>query len=325
VLGVPTVELDRAEGAVVLRDGSRVPADAVILATGATPRDLTLPRAAAGVHVLRTVDDAEVLRSELQPGARLVVVGAGFVGTEVATTAAGLGVDVTVVEAGPVPLVRQLGPEVGTAIAARFAVAGIALRRGHAPVRLLGTERVEGLELEDGTSIPADVVLLSIGAQPRTGWLEGSGLCLDDGVRCDATGATGLPGVVAVGDCACWSEPAADGAARRHEHWTSAIEQAGVAASRLLGATPTRRPSPPYVWSDLLGVRIRVAGTLAGAELHVADGLDLRSPDPWTEPSPSGAAIAVRDGTIIGALAVAPPALRAPAAPDRLAVQPLVG
>lgn len=307
VLGVAAVGLDRGEGAVLLADGERLPADGVVLATGAAPRDLPLPGPRRGVHVLRTVDDAEGLRAQLQPGARLVVVGGGFVGTEVATTAANVGVDVTVVEAGPVPLVRQLGPEVAAAIAARYACAGITLRCGHTPVRLLGHDRVEGLGFDDATVLPADIVLISVGATPRTGWLADSGLRLEDGVRCDATGATGLPGVVAVGDCAHWAGPQDGVAGHRHEHWTSAVEQAGIAAARLLGATPARRTSPPYVWSHMLGVRIQVGGSLAGAELHVVEGADPRLAETWCAPAPRGAAVAVREGTVVGALAVDAP------------------
>lgn len=305
--GVAVTGLDRT-GAVLLADGTRLAAEAVVLATGAVARDLPLPGPRAGVHLLRTVDDAEALRAELRPGARLVVVGGGFVGTEVASTASGLGVDVTVVEAAPVPLARQLGAAVAAALSTRYAVAGIALRCGHAPVRLIGRDRVRGVELDDGTVLPADVVLVAVGARPRTERLDGAGLRLDDGVRCDAAGRTGVPGVFAVGDCARWSGP--DGAPR-HEHWTSAVEQAGVAARTLLGAPAAGPARPPYVWSDLLGVRLQVAGSLAGSlgppELHVVDGADLGRADTWLGGAPQGCALAVRDGTVVGVLAVDAP------------------
>jgi NADPH-dependent 2,4-dienoyl-CoA reductase/sulfur reductase-like enzyme len=167
-----------------------------------------------------------------------------------------------------------------------------------------GTDQADGVELDDGTVLPADVVLVAVGARPRTGWLAGSGLRLDDGVACDATGATGLPGVVAVGDCARWSEPGDGTAGRRHEHWTSAVEQAGIAARRLLGGTPAGVPSPPYVWSDLLGVRVQVAGSLVEARLHVVDGQDPRLPQTWEAAAPSGCLVAVRAGVVAGVLAV---------------------
>jgi NADPH-dependent 2,4-dienoyl-CoA reductase/sulfur reductase-like enzyme len=270
VLGATAVGLDTTDRSVRLADGRSVRADGVVLATGAAARTLPGSDGLAGVHVLRTVDDAIALRDDLARGGRLVVIGGGFIGAEVASTAYGLGLDVTVVEAAPTPLAGPLGAEMGGVVSSLHLDHGVRLLCG-VGVRGLtggpGGRRVEAVLLEDGRVLPADVVVVGVGARPCVEWLEGSGIMLENGVRCDADGSTNLPGVVAVGDCAAWYDPSA-GAHRRVEHWTGARERPAAAVAALLsGGTATPEPSrPPYFWSDQYGVRIQFAGYAAGAD-----------------------------------------------------------
>jgi 3-phenylpropionate/trans-cinnamate dioxygenase ferredoxin reductase component len=270
-LGVAAVGLDPGSRAVRLADGSQVVADGVVLATGARARRLPGTGSLAGVHVLRTLDDAVALGAELRPGAHLVVIGAGFIGAEVASTARTLGVEVTVVEGLPVPLAGPLGPEMGTVCAGLHADHGTRLITGTGVARLVGTGRVEAVELADGRRLPADVVLVGIGAQPDVEWLEGSGLELAGGVVTDQFGATAIPEVVAAGDCAvAWSP--ATGTYRRVEHWTHALEVPAAAVATLLGAAPPPPPLP-YFWSDQYGARIQFAGHRhADDEVRIVEG-----------------------------------------------------
>jgi NADPH-dependent 2,4-dienoyl-CoA reductase/sulfur reductase-like enzyme len=188
------------------------------------------------------------------------VIGAGFIGAEVASTARRLGLEVTVVETQPVPLAGPLGPEMGAVCAELHADHGTRLLTGTGVAGLAGTHRVEGVELADGTRLPADLVLVGIGAIPNIEWLADSGVALGNGILTDAGGATNIPGVVAVGDCAAtWSA-----AAERHvriEHWTNALEQPATAVATLLGATRPASTPVPYFWSDQYGARIQFAGS----------------------------------------------------------------
>ncbi|GLZ32330.1 pyridine nucleotide-disulfide oxidoreductase [Lentzea sp. NBRC 105346] len=241
-------------GEIELENGGVVAADGVVIATGAVPR--TIP----DTLTLRTVDDAHKLRDKLTPGARVVVIGAGFIGAEVASSCRQLGLDVTVVEALPAPLSRVLGDEMGTACGGLHGDHGTKLLCG------VGVAEVNHVvKLNDGRSLEADVVIAGIGTQPATGWLAGSPVEVDNGVVCDAGGVTGIPQVVAVGDVARY-----DGV--RAEHWTSATEQAGVAIKNLLaGNTVATHRATGYVWSDQYGVRIQFAGRASG-DVRVADG-----------------------------------------------------
>jgi 3-phenylpropionate/trans-cinnamate dioxygenase ferredoxin reductase component len=270
-LGVAAVGLDPGDRAVRLADGTAVRADGVVLATGARARRLPGTGSLAGVHVLRTVDDAVALRADLRPGAHLVVIGAGFIGAEVASTARTLGLEVTVVEALPVPLAGPLGPELGTVCAGLHADHGTRLITGTGVARLVGTGRVEAVELADGRRLPADVVLVGIGAQPNVEWLAGSGLELAGGVVTDQHGGTSIPEVVAAGDCAvAWSP--ATGSHRRVEHWTHALQVPAAAVATLLGAAPPAPPLP-YFWSDQYGSRIQFAGHRhADDEVRIVEG-----------------------------------------------------
>lgn len=269
LLGVRAVELqvDGAERVLLLDDGREVRADGVIVATGAVARNLPGTDGLAGVHTLRTLDDARALRDELALGGRLVVIGGGFIGAEVASTAYALGLDVTVIEAAPTPLAGPLGETMGGIVSALHEAHGVRLLCGVGVKGLSGEARVEAVLLEDGRTVPADMVVVGVGARPCVEWLEGSGVELDNGVKCGADGRTSLAGVVAVGDCANWYDPQA-GSHRRVEHWTGARERPEAAVAALLswGAVEAGAPRPPYFWSDQYGVKIQFAGHAAGAD-----------------------------------------------------------
>src|SRR3954469_17964216 len=221
-LGTTAVGLDHLSRAVLLDDGSEIRADGVVLATGARARRLPGSEGLDGVHVLRSLDDAIALREDLAAAAHLVVIGAGFIGAEVASTARTLGLEVTVIETQPVPLAGPLGADMGAVCAELHADHGPRLLTGTGVAGLVGTARVEAVELTDGRRLPADVVVVGIGAIPNIEWLSHSGVALGNGVLTDARGATNIPGVVAAGDCAAaWSATA-----ERHvriEHWTNAF------------------------------------------------------------------------------------------------------
>ena len=259
-LGTTAVGLDHLSRSVQLSDGSEVRADGVVLATGAHARRLPGSEGLAGVHVLRSLDDAVSLREDLAAAGRLVVIGAGFIGAEVASTARELGLEVTVVETQPVPLAGPLGADMGAVCGELHADHGTRLLTGTGVAGLVGTGRVEAVELTDGTHLPADVVVVGIGAIPNIEWLAHSGVALGNGVLTDARGATNIPGVVAVGDCAAaWSA-----SAERHvriEHWTNALEQPATAVATLLGSEGAAPTSVPYFWSDQYGARIQFAGS----------------------------------------------------------------
>ncbi|MCQ4079583.1 FAD-dependent oxidoreductase [Streptomyces sp. RB6PN25] len=297
LLGASAVGLDRRERAVQLRDGRTIPADGVVIATGAAARRLPGSNGMAGMHVLRTLDDARALRADLARGGRLTVIGGGFIGAEVASTAYALGLDVTVVEAAPVPLAGALGTPMAGVVASLHADHGVRLLCGTGVRAIRGGSRVGAVVLDDGRSIPADTVVVGVGARPCTEWLEGSGVALHAGVTCDADGSTSLPGVVAVGDCASWYDPAV-GMHVRAEHWTGARERPQTAVAALLcGGTAAPRPArPPYFWSDQYGVRIQFAGHAAGA-----DSVTVEEGDPADR---SFLAVYRRAGTAVAVLAM---------------------
>lgn len=270
-LGVAAAKLDSRSGAIELADGTRIDADGVVIATGSRARRWPGCEDMAGVHVIRTIADAMALRAELVPGAQLVVIGAGFIGAEVASTARKLGLDVTVVEAAPTPLQTQLGGWLGGVVAGAHAANGTKLICGVGVAGLVGEKRalrasgsvghVTGVDLADGRHLPADVVVVGIGGVPNIDWLQGSGLELGNGVLCGPNGQTALPNVVAVGDCAAWLDTTTH-ARHRVEHWTGALERPALAVASLLagGATHEATVKPPYFWSDQYGSRIQFAG-----------------------------------------------------------------
>ncbi|MDG9720122.1 NAD(P)/FAD-dependent oxidoreductase [Streptomyces sp. DH24] len=267
LFGARATGLDRERRAVRLADGREVRVDGIVIATGAAARTLPGAHGLAGVHTLRTLDDARALREDLALGGRLVVIGGGFIGAEVASTAYALGLDVTVVEAAPTPLAGPLGEGMGRIVSALHADHGVRLLCGVGVKGLSGDTRVSAVLLDDGRTVPADTVVVGVGARPCVEWLEGSGVALDNGVKCGVDGRTSLAGVVAVGDCASWYDPRA-GAHRRVEHWTGARERPDAAVAALLswGAAQPGVPRPPYFWSDQYGVKIQFVGHAAGAD-----------------------------------------------------------
>ncbi|MFI7348475.1 NAD(P)/FAD-dependent oxidoreductase [Streptomyces sp. NPDC049936] len=272
LLGVRARGLDARGRTVLLDDGRTVSTDGVVVATGASARRLN-GGGLAGVHTLRTLDDARALRARLTRGpCRVVVVGGGFVGAETASSCAALGHDVTVVEAAAMPLVPHLGAELAAVCATLHGRAGVGLVTGASVAALRGTAAVTGVDLTDGRALPADVVIVGIGATPNTAWLAGSPLLLNHGVLCDDGCVTALAQVVAVGDVA-----RVDGS--RTEHWTSATQQPRAAVRNLLaGRTLESARSVPYFWSDQYGSRLQFAGrrrdgdTVRIAEGGIADG-----------------------------------------------------
>ncbi|MBK01608.1 MAG: FAD-dependent oxidoreductase [Acidimicrobiaceae bacterium] len=268
MLGEPATSLDVGRQVVTVC-GDEIRYEGLIIATGAVARKLPKTDAIEGVHVLRTVDDALAIRERLVPGASVVIVGAGFIGSEVAAAAANRGCHVTVVEAAIAPLIRGLGIEMGEACGGLHRAHGVELRLGVGVASVIGDDEVKGVELTDGSTLPADLVVVGIGADPNTEWLMGSGLQIDDGVVCDGTMNTGVPGVYAVGDVAkapnAWLGPSPV----RVEHWTAATEQAMLVAGNLLHPERSRvYESVPFVWSDQYNDRIQVAGDTDSSE-HV--------------------------------------------------------
>ena len=261
-LGVRATALDLAARELVLGDGVRAPFDALVLATGASPRRLRGQPDLPGVHLLRTLDDALALRAALEARPRVLVVGAGFIGAEVAASCRARGLQVTLVEPLPVPLARGLGEAMGRVCAELHRDQGVDLRCGVGVSGFQGHQRVERVTLSDGSSVEADLVVVGIGAAPETGWLEGSGLRLDDGVVCDGFCAA-APGVFAAGDVARWHNPLF-GEEMRVEHWSNAAEQGSYVAERLAGTDLGAQPFAPvpFFWSDQYGVKIQFAGRM---------------------------------------------------------------
>lgn len=274
LLGVRATSLDAETRTLTLSNGSRLVADGIVLATGSRARTLPGTESVAGVHTLRSLDDAIALRRELVPGRRLVVIGAGFIGAEAASTAHALGLDVTVIEAMATPFADTLGVEMGTVVSQLHADHGVHLVCGIGVHRLVGQDRVEGVELADGRLLPADVVLVGIGAIANIEWLQGSGLALGNGVLCEAGGLTNQPGIVAVGDCAAWLDRSS-AQWHRVEHWTGAFERPKLAVACLLSGTSAgSAPRPPYFWSDQYDARIQFAGTTRRGDVVTVEAGD---------------------------------------------------
>ena len=272
VLGERARSVDLSDRALMLESGRRLAFDGLVVATGAAPRSLPGTQV-DGVLTLRGLEDARRLKAELAVGGvRLVVVGGGFLGMEVAATARGLGAEVTVVEPQATPLARVAGPLIGRTIAEIHADHGVDLRVGVGVAGLVGDRHVEGVRLDDGSLLAADVVLVAVGVIPGTAWLEGAGLELADGVVCAPTLLAG-PGVAAAGDLARWPHPLADGTVRL-EHRTNAAEQgAHAAASLLAGEGAAAFRSVPYFWSNQFDAKIQSIGLpVATDEVRVVAG-----------------------------------------------------
>ncbi|WP_202033237.1 FAD-dependent oxidoreductase [Nocardioides sp. WS12] len=272
-LGVPALGLDLVDRSVVLGDGSKAHFDGLIVATGVRPRLFPTASAVRGAHVLRTLDDAAAIATRLAPGGNLVVIGAGFLGCEVAASARAVGANVTLLEPAPVPLAQVFGERVGAMIADLHRDHGVDVRLGIGVSELVvDGECVTGVRLADGSVVDADDVVSCIGSLPNTEWLEGSGLTVDNGVVCDEF-LMAAPGVYAAGDVARWHHPRL-GKSTRIEHRTNAAEQGMAAARNLLAnGVPTAYSPVPYFWSDQYDLKLQAYGSLAGhEEMLVVEG-----------------------------------------------------
>ena len=271
VLSTRASGLDTKRKVVIVSD-REIAYDALIIATGADPRTLPGTEHLSGVHSLRTLDDAIAIRTALDARAKVVVIGAGFIGAELAATASKRGLAPVILEAMPTPLVRAIGEQMGAALAGLHYRNGTDLRCGVGVKAIEGDGHVERVVLDDGTVIPADLVVVGVGTIPTIGWLEGSGLSLENGVVCDETLYTGVDGVYAAGDIANWLNPVF-GRRMRLEHWTSAAEQGAAAARNALDPdSATGYATVPYFWSDQYDVRIQFVGVNDSDEIVVVDG-----------------------------------------------------
>ncbi|MET7402559.1 FAD-dependent oxidoreductase [Dactylosporangium sp. NPDC005572] len=273
-LGVTAEGLDTTVKT-VRTDAGEVPYDRLIIATGAFPRVLPGIPDLDGIVTLRTADDAELLRSRIAEGAHVVVLGAGFVGSEIASSARHLGAHVTIAEAAEAPLVRALGPVVGAALAQLHPRNGTRLLLATRITEYLGTDRIQSVRLSTGETVAADLVVIGIGAAPATAWLAGSGVELhpdDGGVVCDEQLRTSAPDVFAAGDVVHWPN-AALGRTMRLENWTNAADQgarAGVNAA--VPARAQAHTTVPYFWSDWYGKRIQFVGTAEAEAVEFVSG-----------------------------------------------------
>ncbi len=257
-LGAAAISLDTAAQTVTLADGSVIGYDELVIATGLVPRRIpTLPDL-AGIRVLRTFDESMALREHASAAQRAVVIGAGFIGCEVAASLRSLGVDVALVEPQPTPLASVLGERIGELVARLHREEGVDVRLGVGVAEVRGDGRVDTVVLTDGTELAADLVVVGIGSHPATDWLEGSGVEVDNGVLCDAAGRTSAPNVWALGDVASWRD--ATGHQARVEHWSNVADQTRVVVPAMLGQDVSSAVVVPYFWSDQYDIKIQCLG-----------------------------------------------------------------
>lgn len=276
ILSTAATGLDLGRRRLMLDGGEELEFEGLVIATGARPRVLPIAPPGPGIHYLRTLDDSVSLRDDLARSERLVVIGAGFIGLEVASSAQELGVPTVVLEALPVPLERSLGPEIGQQLMNWHLSKGTDLRAGVGVDAILKepSGRPEGVRLTDGSVVPADTVVVGVGVAPVTDWLNRSGLDLADGVRCDPylrvrAGGRPVPGVVAAGDVARWDHPAY-GESVRVEHWTNATEAGEAAARTLIRGDRAEPYAPtPYFWSDQHGRKLQFVGRASAGDRTV--------------------------------------------------------
>lgn len=280
LLGRRAEALDVRRHEVRLDDGSVVPYAGAVIATGATARELPEQAALRNVVSIRALEDVYALKRFLGRPARVAVVGAGVLGCEVAATCTGLGHDITLIDVLAAPMTRVIGTELGNWLAEIHVKAGVRVRCGR---RIEGFTRsddvVTTVQLDGDESVPVDVVVVAIGAMPQTSWLSGSGLDIDDGVRCDETGFAvgGDRRIVVAGDAARWEHPLL-GRAVRVEHWTNAAAQGRLAGSNLvaeLAGTAAAAPYSqlPYSWSDQFDLKIQTAGLIGASHtVEIVEG-----------------------------------------------------
>lgn len=311
-LGVTVVDSDLAARRVRLDTGEEISYDGLVIATGLRPRRLDIDSPVAGRFVVRTVEDSIALRERLRPGARIVVVGSGFIGCEVAAAAITLGCEVTVIEGSTGPMERSVGPALSDSLKGFLETRGVRFHAGRRVIGLLtGADGAcAGVTLDDGTEMAADAVVESIGSVPNVDWLKENGLDLTDGVLCDdRMRVVGTSGVVAVGDIARFPDSVMGGPARRVEHWATPGDTAKIAASTLVAdlagqpASEAATPLPSF-WTDLFGIRVFGVGTPGLAtSVRELEG-DLADPE-------HGLALGyLRDDLLVGVVTVALPSNR---------------
>ncbi|GAB4985944.1 FAD/NAD(P)-binding oxidoreductase [Mycobacterium avium subsp. hominissuis] len=260
-LGSAARSLDTAAQTLTLEDGTTLGYDELVIATGLVPRRIPTIPDLDGIRVLRTFDESLALREHASPAQRAVIIGAGFIGCEVAASLRSLGVDVVLVEPQPTPLAAVLGQQIGELVARLHRAEGVDVRLGVGVAQVRGDTHVEAVVLTDGTELAADVVVIGIGSRPATDWLEGSGVAIDSvdrGVLCDEAGRTSAPNVWALGDVASWRD--ATGHQGRVEHWSNVADQARVVVPAMLGKEVPPVVVVPYFWSDQYDVKIQCLG-----------------------------------------------------------------
>jgi NADPH-dependent 2,4-dienoyl-CoA reductase/sulfur reductase-like enzyme len=269
-LGSAATTIDISPQEVTLADGAVLGYDELVIATGLVPRRIpTLPDL-DGVCVLRSFDESLALRRHASAARRAVVVGAGFIGCEVAASMRALGVEVVLVEPQPAPLASVLGEQIGGLVARLHRDEGVDVRTGVGVAEVRGQVHVDTVVLTDGDEVTADLVVVGIGSRPATEWLAGSGIEVDNGVVCDAAGRTSAPHVWALGDVASWRGQ--DGHQVRVEHWSNVVEQAWVMVAAMLSQDTEARVLVPYFWSDQYDLKLQCLGEPQATDIvHLAD------------------------------------------------------
>ena len=257
-LGSAVTAVDPAARSVALADGSTVDYDELVIATGLVPRRIPSFPDLGGIHVLRSYDESQALRSEAGSARKAVVIGAGFIGCEVAASLRNLGVDVALVEPQPQPLASVLGEQIGALVSRLHRAEGVDVRTGVGVAEVRGDSRVQQVVLADGTELDADLVIVGIGSRPALDFLEGSGIAVDNGIVCDNVGRTSAEHVWALGDVASWRD--ATGHQARVEHWSNVAEQARVLVPSMFGQDAPESVVVPYFWSDQYDVKIQCLG-----------------------------------------------------------------
>ncbi|MGO8848417.1 NAD(P)/FAD-dependent oxidoreductase [Mycobacterium sp.] len=257
-LGSAATGLDTAARKLTLADGTELGYDELVIATGLVPRRIPSFPDLEGIRVLRSFDESVALREHASSARHAVVVGAGFIGCEVAASLRSMGVDVALVEPQPTPLAVVLGEQIGELVARLHRAEGVDVRLGVGVAEVRGKGHVDTVVLTDGTELPADLVVVGIGSHPATEWLAGSGVEVDDGVICDEAGRTGAPNVWALGDVASWRD--ATGHQARVEHWSNVADQARAVVPAMLGQEVPTVVVVPYFWSDQYDVKIQCLG-----------------------------------------------------------------
>ncbi|WP_231964242.1 NAD(P)/FAD-dependent oxidoreductase [Mycobacterium sp. E2699] len=269
-LGAAATGLDTAGQTVTLADGTALGYDELVVATGLVPRRIPAFPDLEDIRVLRSFDESLALREHASAAQRAVVVGAGFIGCEVAASMRSLGVEVVLVEPQPTPLAAVLGEQIGGLVARLHRDEGVDVRLGVSVAEVRGRGHVETVVLTDGTELAADLVVVGIGSRPATEWLEGSGVEVDNGVVCDEAGRTSAPNVWALGDVASWRD--ATGHQARVEHWSNVADQARVVVPAMLGQDVPANVVVPYFWSDQYDVKIQCLGEPEATDtVHVVE------------------------------------------------------